>query len=241
MYIYIYLCARLVLYIYVHVYIICTSIVSSLCSLWVHPPTNRYRCTHPNLKSFWFALDRNHASASCFQPCKGRKIDDKHLWLSSEGEDLGGMKMNIKVCNLVVACFTSRFGYQPWMIEYIYILYLDYTQMRFIQSIIMSFISMIDPWSHFCRNPQLPRLNGSPRTHPKIAVRLSSLLQLRICSTRAGDSSWSVKAWWWGVERTFWIIIVFFAGFFLIFINHSCCWKTSIDPMPSSMIYHAVT
>lgn len=121
------------------------------------------------------------------------------------------------------------------------IYYIDYTQMRFIQSIIMSFISMIDPWSHFCRNPQLLRLNGSPRTHPKIAVRLSSLLQLRICSTRAGDSSWSVKAWWWGVERTFWIIIVFFLVFFLIFINHSCCWKTSIDPMPSSMIYHAVT
>ena len=38
------------------------------------------------------------------RPSAGRKADEKHMWLASEGQNSGGMSTNIKICNHVVAC-----------------------------------------------------------------------------------------------------------------------------------------
>jgi len=53
-------------------------------------------------KTFWTAL-------CCFlchthSQTAGRKADDKHIHLASEGESAGGMRTNIEICNHVAAC-----------------------------------------------------------------------------------------------------------------------------------------
>lgn len=45
--------------------------------------------------------------STCGAATTGRKEDDKHMWLASEGESAGGMATNIAVCNHVVACLKT--------------------------------------------------------------------------------------------------------------------------------------
>lgn len=47
---------------------------------------------------------RDSTSQPCVKPAAGRKSDDKHVWLASEGQAAGGMATNIVICNHVVAC-----------------------------------------------------------------------------------------------------------------------------------------
>ena len=55
-----------------------------------------------------FPLSCIHITQStCWAAATGRKDDEKHMWLSSEGETAGGMATNIAVCNLVVACLET--------------------------------------------------------------------------------------------------------------------------------------
>ena len=38
------------------------------------------------------------------QPALGRKADDKHMWLASEGQSVGGIGTNIAICTHVATC-----------------------------------------------------------------------------------------------------------------------------------------